>query len=48
MRLALPLIRARSPRNRRLKMLPSCSYISDTYLPRHPEYNDLVAQVPRH
>lgn len=32
----------------RLKMMPSCTYISDTYLPRHPEYNDLVAQVPRH
>eukprot|EP00181_Compsopogon_caeruleus_P003093 CAMPEP_0184679794 /NCGR_PEP_ID=MMETSP0312-20130426/2663_1 /TAXON_ID=31354 /ORGANISM="Compsopogon coeruleus, Strain SAG 36.94" /LENGTH=103 /DNA_ID=CAMNT_0027129483 /DNA_START=57 /DNA_END=368 /DNA_ORIENTATION=- len=24
------------------KIVPSCSYISDRYLPTHPEYHDLV------
>lgn len=29
-------------RERGMRVLPTCSYISETYLPRNPEWNELV------
>ncbi|XP_052152455.1 acetyltransferase At1g77540-like [Oryza glaberrima] len=29
-------------RRRGMRILPTCSYISETYLPRNPEWNELV------
>ncbi|XP_044324483.1 acetyltransferase At1g77540 [Triticum aestivum] len=33
-----------------MRVIPTCSYISDTYLPRNPAWNDLVykADEPKH
>ncbi|KAM3386992.1 hypothetical protein ACQJBY_010098 [Aegilops geniculata] len=33
-----------------MRVIPTCSYISDTYLPRNPAWNDLVYKVdePKH
>ena len=30
----------------RLRVIPSCSYISDAYLKRHPEYESLTTRGP--
>ena len=30
----------------RLQVIPSCSYVSDAYLKRHPEYEPLVTRGP--
>ncbi|GJN02922.1 hypothetical protein PR202_ga20316 [Eleusine coracana subsp. coracana] len=29
-------------RERRMRIVPTCSYVSDTYLPRNPALNELV------
>ncbi|KAG0569520.1 hypothetical protein KC19_6G096400 [Ceratodon purpureus] len=35
-------------REHKLLVLPSCSYVSDTFIPRHPECRDVVVSERRH
>lgn len=27
----------------KVKVIPSCTYLSDTFLPRHPQFRDVLA-----
>ncbi|KAL6650606.1 hypothetical protein ACP70R_009531 [Stipagrostis hirtigluma subsp. patula] len=33
-------------RGRGMRLVPTCTYVSDTYLPRNPAWNDLVCKGP--